>query len=84
MTDTRLRLTPELVLPAEAVTQTFAILAKRGAGKTALALVEELLRVGTQVVVADPVGPGSSVGSASLNWSHSGGRTSTSRLACCA
>jgi len=86
VTDTRLRLAPELVLPAEAVTQTFAILAKRGAGKTytALALVEELLRVSTQVVVADPVGPGSSVGSASLNWPHSGGRTSTSRLACCA
>jgi hypothetical protein len=35
----------DLTLPADAVAQTFAILAKRGVGKTytALALVEELL-----------------------------------------
>lgn len=45
-------------LPVEAVTQTFGILAKRGAGKTycALVLVEELLGAGQRVVVADPVG----------------------------
>lgn len=50
-------LSAELSIPAEALTQTFAILAKRGAGKTytALVLAEEMFRVG-QVVVVDPVG----------------------------
>jgi uncharacterized protein len=49
---------PGFGLPVEAVTQTFGILAKRGAGKTycALVLVEELLGAGQRVVVADPVG----------------------------
>jgi hypothetical protein len=49
---------PGLALPLEAVSQTFGILAKRGAGKTycALVLVEELLGAGQRVVVADPVG----------------------------
>jgi hypothetical protein len=44
-TDTRLHLAPDFNLPLEAVTQTFAILAKRGVGKTytALVLVEELV-----------------------------------------
>ncbi|HKQ08336.1 MAG TPA: helicase HerA-like domain-containing protein [Blastocatellia bacterium] len=53
-----LHLSPSLVLPVEAVTQTFAILAKRGVGKTytALVLVEEFLKSNLQVVVADPVG----------------------------
>jgi hypothetical protein len=38
--------------------QTFAVLAKRGAGKTytTLVLVEEMLKAQLQVVVADPVG----------------------------
>jgi len=47
----------DLCLPLEATTQTFAILAKRGAGKTytASVLVEELLGVGSQVVVLDPL-----------------------------
>ena len=51
-------LAPELSLPLEAVTETFAILAKRGAGKTyaAAVLVEEMLKAGQTVVVADPVG----------------------------
>jgi hypothetical protein len=54
----KLRLSPDLALPEDAVTQTFAILAKRGAGKTytGLVLVEELLGAGAQVVVVDPVG----------------------------
>jgi hypothetical protein len=54
----RLALGDGFTLPAEAVTQTFAILAKRGAGKTycALVLVEELLKAKAQVVIADPVG----------------------------
>lgn len=45
-------------LPLEAVTETFAILAKRGSGKTytAAVLVEEMLKAGQTVVVADPVG----------------------------
>jgi len=47
-----------LVLPVEAVTETFAVLAKRGAGKTytAAVLVEEMLAAGLPVVVVDPVG----------------------------
>ena len=51
-------LAPELSLPLEAVTETFAILAKRGAGKTyaAAVLIEEMLKAGQTVVVADPVG----------------------------
>lgn len=54
----QIRLASDFALPADAVTQTFAILAKRGVGKTytALVLVEELLGAGAQVVIADPVG----------------------------
>jgi uncharacterized protein len=53
-----LRIATDLALPAEAVTQTFAVLAKRGVGKTytALVLVEELLKAGLQTVVVDPIG----------------------------
>ena len=53
-----LRISKELALPAEAVTQTFAVLAKRGAGKTytAAVMAEEMLGAGHQVVVVDPVG----------------------------
>lgn len=54
----KLSISADLKLPAEAVTQTFAVLAKRGSGKTytALVLVEELLKASEQVVVVDPVG----------------------------
>lgn len=54
----RIRLADDLTLPPEAVTQTFAILANRGAGKTytAAVLVEEILQLPAQVVVVDPVG----------------------------
>lgn len=47
-----------LTLPLEAVTQTFAILAKRGMGKTftASVLIEEMLEHRQRVVVIDPVG----------------------------
>jgi uncharacterized protein len=43
-----LHVSRELSLPAEAVSETFAILAKRGAGKTytAAVMVEELLKAG--------------------------------------
>jgi hypothetical protein len=54
----RLKISRDLSLPPEAVTQTFAILAKRGAGKTytAAVMVEEFVKAGLPVVVADPVG----------------------------
>ncbi len=52
---TGLRISPDLVLPIDAVTETFAFLAKRGAGKTyaASVLAEEMLKAGAQVVVLD-------------------------------
>lgn len=55
---TKLRIADNLSLPREAVTETFAILAKRGVGKTytAAVMVEEMLSAGLQVCVADPVG----------------------------
>jgi uncharacterized protein len=55
---TGLTIGPGLTLPLEAVTETFAILAKRGSGKTytAAVLVEELYAAGLPVVVVDPVG----------------------------
>lgn len=53
-----IKLAPNLTLPKNAVTQTFAFLARKGAGKTYSAgkLVEGLLEVGAQVIVLDPVG----------------------------
>lgn len=55
---TTLRLADNLALPVEAVTQTFALLAVRGSGKTytAAVLVEELVKAGQPVVVIDPIG----------------------------
>lgn len=49
---------PGFALPVEAVTQTFAILAKRGAGKTYTAsrMAEEMASRGVPFVVVDPVG----------------------------
>jgi hypothetical protein len=51
-----LKISDSLSLPADAVTQTFAFLAKRGMGKTYAAgvLVEELSETNSQVVVIDP------------------------------
>lgn len=53
-----LKISSSLSLPLEAVTQTFAILAKRGVGKTytGAVLAEEMLKAGEQIVVCDPVG----------------------------
>jgi hypothetical protein len=53
-----LRIAPDLSIPVEAATQTFAILAKRGSGKTytALVLMEEMVKAGLHVVIVDPVG----------------------------
>lgn len=56
--DTPIRISPTLALPIDAITQTFAILGKRGRGKTntAVVLAEELIRSGLPVVVCDTVG----------------------------
>lgn len=45
-------------LPVEAVTQTFAVLAKRGSGKSYLSsvLAEEILKAGHQIIAFDPTG----------------------------
>jgi len=53
-----LQLSQDLELPEEAVTETFAILGKRGVGKTTTArvLTEELLEVGLPVLILDPTG----------------------------
>lgn len=53
-----LRLADGFTLPLDATTETFAILAKRGIGKTntAVVLTEELVGAGQQVIVVDPVG----------------------------
>ena len=52
-----LRISREFSLPAEAVSKSFAVLAKRSAGKTyaAAVMVEGLLKAALHVVV-DPVG----------------------------
>ena len=53
-----MKIAPNLTLPDEAVTQTFALLARRGAGKThtASVIAEEMLKAGHQIVVLDPIG----------------------------
>lgn len=53
-----LHIADNLELPDEAVTQTFAILAKRGVGKTytASVMVEEMLENNMHVIVIDPIG----------------------------
>ena len=53
-----LHIAEDLDLPIEAVTETFAILAKRGKGKTntAVVMTEEIIDAGHPVVVLDPVG----------------------------
>jgi len=53
-----LNIAPGLSLPLEAVTETFAILAKRGSGKTytAAVLAEEIIGAGHPCVIVDPVG----------------------------
>lgn len=53
-----MRIAKGFALPSDAVTQTFAILARKGAGKTytGAVLTEELVKAGLQVVVLDPLG----------------------------
>jgi hypothetical protein len=58
MTERQLRIASGLSLPLDAVTQTFGILARKGAGKTYTAAVfaEELIGAGLPVVILDPLG----------------------------
>ena len=53
-----IKLAKDLDLPVEAVTETFAILAMKGKGKTytGTKLFEEMFAVGGQCVALDPVG----------------------------
>ena len=53
-----LNISSHVVLPNDAVTQTFACIGRKGAGKTYLAslLAEQMLDLGAQVVILDPVG----------------------------
>lgn len=53
-----LRISDELDLPLEAVTQPIAIIARRGAGKSycAAVMTEEMIKAGVPVVVIDPMG----------------------------
>lgn len=53
-----LRLAEDLTLPLSAITETFVIFAKRGAGKThtAAVMVEEFVQAGLPVCAIDPVG----------------------------
>lgn len=55
---TKLHISDELALPIDAATQTFAFVARKGAGKTYAAgkLNEELLDAGVQCVILDTVG----------------------------
>ena len=54
----QLQIAPNFGFPLEVVTETIAILAKRGSGKTyaAAVLVEEMIKAGLPVVVVDPIG----------------------------
>jgi uncharacterized protein len=54
----KLNIADGLSLPVDAVTQTFAILAKRGVGKsyTASVMAEEMLKAGHTIIALDPTG----------------------------
>lgn len=58
MTALNLQLAEDLALPVSAVTETFAILARKGSGKTytAMKLTEQLTLAGQPVVAVDPTG----------------------------
>lgn len=58
MREKQLKISPDLSLPIDACTQTFAFIARKGAGKTYAAgkLVELLLDADAQVVILDTVG----------------------------
>src|SRR6185295_19896635 len=54
----RLHISPDLAFPPEAVTETFGLLAVRGAGKSnaARVMAEEMFSAGLPFVAVDPVG----------------------------
>lgn len=54
----KITLASNLHLPLEAVTQTFAVLGKRGSGKTNTSgvMTEQMIKAGLPVVVVDPIG----------------------------
>lgn len=54
----KLHIAADFALPIEAVTETFCLLARRGAGKTysASVLAEEMLKAKQQIVALDPTG----------------------------
>lgn len=54
----KLQISKDISLPLDAVTQTFALLAKRGSGKsyTASVMAEEMLKASQQIVALDPTG----------------------------
>lgn len=54
----KLRISPDISFPSEAVTQTFGVLGKRGSGKTNAGRVvaEEMFRAGVPFCAVDPVG----------------------------
>lgn len=58
MTKETLRISNNVSLPLDAVTETFAIMAMRGVGKThtASVMAEEMLKAGQPIVVYDPTG----------------------------
>jgi G:T/U-mismatch repair DNA glycosylase len=58
MSTSKLHISDDLSLPTDAITQTFAILAKRGVGKThaGSVMAEEMLKLGQPIVVYDPTG----------------------------
>ncbi len=53
-----LRISPSLALPLAAVTETFAVLGRRGSGKTntAVVMAEEMIEAQVPVVIIDPTG----------------------------
>ena len=53
----RLRLADDLTLPAEAATQTFLVVGKRGSGKstTCVRLAEQLIKADVPIIAIDPV-----------------------------
>ena len=88
MNERSLRISDDLSLPLEAVTETFAIFGKRGKGKTnaAVVLVEELFRAGLPVVVLDPIGVWyglkASADGSGLVWTNRSPPADGSRLCC--
>lgn len=66
----KLAISPHLKLPLDAVTQTFAILAMRGVGKTytASVLAEEFSEAGLPFAVLDPTGADSPALQGALAW----------------